>query len=44
MLVFKLQVNHSQRMNEKPLTPWVLSMMDGKILAGHCDCMAGLGQ
>ena len=44
MLVFKLQVNHSQRMNEKPLTPWVLSMMDGKILAGHCDCMAGLGE
>ena len=44
MLVFKLQVNHFQRMNEKPLTPWVLSMMDGKILAGHCDCMAGLGE
>ena len=31
-------------MNEKPLTPWVLSMMDGNILAAHCDCMAGLGE
>ena len=27
-------------MNEKPLTPWVLSMVDGNILAAHCDCMA----
>ena len=31
-------------MNEKPLTPWVISMEDGKILAAHCDCMAGLGE
>ena len=38
------QVNHSQKMNEKPLTPWVLSMVDGNILAAHCDCMAGLGE
>ena len=28
-------------MNENP---WVLSMVDGNILAAHCDCMAGLGE
>lgn len=42
--VFLCQVNHSQRLNEKPLTPWIVSMTDGKILAAHCDCMAGLGE
>ena len=39
-----MQVNHSQKFNEKPLTPWVLSMVDGNILAAHCDCMVGLGK
>ena len=37
-------MNHSQRLNEKPLTPWVMVERDGKILGGHCDCMAGLGE
>ena len=31
-------------MSEKPLTPWVICERDGKILCGHCDCMAGLGE
>ena len=35
---------HSQRMQEKPLNPWVIAENDGRILAGHCDCMAGLGE
>ena len=26
-------------MSEKPLTPWIIG---GRILAGHCDCTAGL--
>ena len=39
-----MQVNHTQKLNEKPLTPWFLSLVDGKILAAHCDCMAGLGE
>ena len=39
-----LQVNHSQRLSEKPLTPWVVCEENGKILAAHCDCMAGLGE
>ncbi len=31
-------------MSEKPLTPWVIAEAGGKIVAGHCDCMAGLGE
>ena len=31
-------------MSEKPLTPWVVCEDNGKILAGHCNCMAGLGE
>jgi hypothetical protein len=38
------KVNHSQRMNDKPLTPWIIAMKEGKILACHCDCMAGFGE
>ena len=38
------KVNHSQRLNDKPLTPWVIAMNDGQILSGHCDCMAGMGE
>lgn len=32
------------RMTEKPLTPWLISHKDGKVVAAHCDCMAGLGE
>ena len=38
------RVKHSQRMNDKPLQPWVLCRKDGTILSAHCDCMAGLGE
>lgn len=31
-------------MSEKPLTPWVIAESAGKILAAHCDCVAGLGE
>ena len=31
-------------MNDKPLIPWFIAKCDGKILAAHCDCMAGLGE
>ena len=31
-------------MSEKPLTPWVIAEVGGKIVGGHCDCMAGLGE
>ena len=39
-----LQVNHSQRLSEKPLTPWVIAEPSGLICCAHCDCMAGLGE
>lgn len=32
------------RMSEKPTTPWIICHKDGKVVAGHCDCMAGLGE
>lgn len=35
---------HSQRPRETPLKPWIITEKDGKILGGHCDCMAGLGE
>uniref|UniRef100_A0A1X7TAX0 SWIM-type domain-containing protein n=1 Tax=Amphimedon queenslandica TaxID=400682 RepID=A0A1X7TAX0_AMPQE len=25
------------------LIPWIIAEKDRKIVAGHCDCMAGLG-
>ena len=37
-------MNHSQRLSEKPLTPWVVAEPSGKIVAAHCNCMAGLGE
>ena len=37
-------MNHSQRLSEKPLTPLVVAEPSGKIVAAHCNCMAGLGE
>ena len=31
-------------MSEKPLVPWTIAERNGRILAAHCDCMAGLGE
>ena len=39
-----MQVNHSQRLSENSLTPWVIAEPSGKIVCGHCNCMAGLGE
>ncbi|XP_046857602.1 uncharacterized protein LOC124451003 [Xenia sp. Carnegie-2017] len=45
LFLFSLhQVNHSQRMSERPLTPWVVCEKNGKVLTAHCDCMAGIGE
>ena len=41
---YNFQVLHSQRMNVTPLHPWLIAEKNGKILAGHCNCMAGLGE
>ncbi|XP_013415512.1 uncharacterized protein LOC106177314 [Lingula anatina] len=43
-IVTSAKVLHSQRMNEKPLRPWVIVEKDGRVVAGHCTCMAGLGE
>lgn len=37
-------VEHSQRINEAPLRPWVLCQSSGMVLAAHCTCKAGLGE
>jgi len=41
---FILQVMHSQRLRETPLKPWLIADKSGKIICGHCNCMAGLGE
>lgn len=37
-------VEHSQRINETVLKPWVLCHQSGMIVAAHCTCIAGLGE
>ena len=37
-------VMHSQHLNDTPLKPWVICKREGKILACHYNCMAGLGE
>ena len=39
-----LQVNHSQRLSEAPLKPWLTAKTNGTVLTAHCNCMAGLGE
>ena len=31
-------------MNERSLVPWTIAEKDGRVLAAHCDCIAGLGE
>ncbi|XP_065664036.1 uncharacterized protein LOC101237261 isoform X2 [Hydra vulgaris] len=38
------EVRPSFRTTETPHQPWVAIENLGKVLAGHCDCMAGLGE
>ena len=35
---------HSQRLREKPLIPWVITLPNGEIKSAHCTCMAGLAE
>ena len=35
---------HSQRLNCYPLCPWVIVENNGKVLSGHCSCMAWLAE
>ncbi|XP_060075798.1 uncharacterized protein LOC132555467 [Ylistrum balloti] len=38
------RVRHSQCMNDSPLHPWLMAENNGKVMAAHCNCMAGLGE
>ena len=46
VMLASTQVNHSQKLNEKPLIPWQVAkfLESGKILAAHCDCAAEIGE
>lgn len=37
-------MNHSQRLNDPQLKPWVMIRKDGVVLGAHCNCTAGLGE
>ena len=39
-----LQVRHSQRFSETPLSCWIIIELTGEICCAHCNCMASLGQ
>lgn len=39
-----MQVNHSQRLGDRPLKVWILSKQDGVVQTAHCTCMAGAGE
>nr|XP_054931761.1 uncharacterized protein LOC129387066 [Dermacentor andersoni] len=43
-VVIVCQVRHSQSVNDKPLTPWLVIKEDGEVQAAHCTCKAGLGE
>ena len=43
-IIFRADVRPSYRVTEKPHHPWVAVSSEGKVLAAHCDCMAGLGE
>ena len=43
LFIALMQVNHSRRMNETPLKPWVAATNEGTVVTAHCNCMAGLG-
>ncbi|XP_063738997.1 uncharacterized protein LOC134864141 [Eleginops maclovinus] len=42
--IITARVNHSQRLNESQLKPWVVVRNDGVVLGAHCNCTAGLGE
>ena len=44
ILVFLMQVRHSQRCNSTPLCTWIICQTNGEVCFAHCNCMAGLGE
>ncbi|KAL3884911.1 hypothetical protein ACJMK2_025010 [Sinanodonta woodiana] len=41
-VIVTAKVSHSQRLNAKPLEPWMIASPQGTVLSAHCTCMAGL--
>ena len=37
-------VRHSQKISATPVQAWVATKQDGRVVCGHCTCMAGLGE
>ncbi|XP_076125445.1 uncharacterized protein LOC143104968 isoform X2 [Alosa pseudoharengus] len=42
--VVRSKVNHSMRLSQKPLQPWVILTACGEVESGHCTCMAGVAE
>ena len=39
------KVRHSQRMNDPPVSLWIITHKEGTVICAHCTgCMAGLGE
>ena len=43
-IILFIQVRHSQRFKETPLSCWIIIEKTGEICCAHCNCMAGLGE
>ncbi|KAL3861236.1 hypothetical protein ACJMK2_007284 [Sinanodonta woodiana] len=43
-VIVTVKFSHSQRLNAKPLEPWIIASPQGTLLSAHCTCMAGLGE
>ena len=37
-------MQHSQRLNDTPLSCWIIIESSGEVCCAHCTCMAGLGE
>ena len=42
VLLMKAEVKPSWKTTNKNHLPWIAVKMDGRVLTGHCSCMAGL--
>ncbi|KAK0134969.1 Protein YNG1 [Merluccius polli] len=42
--VISSKVNHSMRLSQKPLQPWVILSACGEVESAHCTCMAGVAE
>ena len=41
LTLFKANVTPSWRVNDECHHPWIVLKPEGKVVAAHCDCMAG---